>query len=245
MTAFGTIKEIWRYPVSSMGGERLTETTIAVGGLPGDRIWGVVDRRDGDVAAPEKRRHWRPLPNLLSRLHDGHPHVGDDKANEWLRAGEAEAEALVSKVLGFDADLRPHISYGDASDGYVAPRYQRADLHVLTTASMDRLASLLPDPDEVDSRRFRPNLVIETGPDVEGFVEHTLIGRVLEIGAVRIEIVEPCARCSFTALAQGELAFEPAVLQKIAAHGGGGFGVMCKVVRRGDIRLGDQVALHE
>ena len=243
MTAFGTITEIWRYPVSSMGGERLSETEIAAGGLPGDRIWGVVDRRDGDVAAPEKRRHWRPLPNLLSRLHDGHPHVGDAKTGKWLRAGDTDADALVSSVLEFDAGLQPHIPFGDTSDGHVAPRYQRADLHIVTTASMAQLASLLPDPAEVDSRRFRPNLVIETPAYVQGFVEHTLIGRTLEIGTVRIEIVEPCARCSFTALAQGELAFEPAVLHKISAHGEGGFGVLCKVVQTGDVRLGDQAVL--
>jgi len=31
------IREIWRYPVKSMGGERLMQTNLAKGGIPHDR----------------------------------------------------------------------------------------------------------------------------------------------------------------------------------------------------------------
>ena len=119
--------------------------------------------------------------------------------------------------------MRPHTAYGTESDGKVAPRYERADIHLLTTASMRMLASLLPDPAEVDRRRFRPSIVVETVPGLEGFVEHEIVGKKLAIGNATITISEPCARCSFTALAQGNLAFEPAVLHKISQHGKGGF----------------------
>lgn len=242
MTRFGLVSQIWRYPVSSLGGERLGEAQLLRGGIAGDRIWGVVDRRDETVAAPEKRRHWRPLPNLLARLGDGGPEItaGND---HWLAAGSAAADDLVSAFLDFPAAVRPHSAFGSDSSGYIAPRYQRADIHILTTASMRTLAELLPDPSQVDPRRFRPNLVIETDPAWTGFAEHLIVGQTLAIGAVRIVVSEPCERCSFTALAQGDLAFEPAVLQTIARHGEGGFGVLCEIVQPGHVRPGDVVTL--
>ncbi|WP_208867675.1 MOSC N-terminal beta barrel domain-containing protein, partial [Mesorhizobium delmotii] len=154
MTPFGHIKEIWRYPVSSMGGERLDGTELVEGGIPGDRIWGIVDRRDGIVAAPEKRKHWRPLPNLLARLRGERPEVGLGDG-PWIDAGSSLAGELVSAFLDFPAALHPHIRFGSDAQDHVAPRYQRADIHIVTSASMNRLAGLLADPSQVDSRRFR------------------------------------------------------------------------------------------
>ena len=242
MTVIGEISELWRYPVSSTGGERLAEARIAEGGVAGDRLWGIVDLRDGTVAGPETRRHWRPLPNLASRLGPDGPQIGRGDGS-WLDAGSAKADALVSGFLGFPAALRPHVPFGTQRTDHVTPRYGRADLHVLTTASMRALGDLLEDPAQIDPRRFRPNLVIDTTPALSGFVEHGWVGRRLAIGDLTISITEPCARCTFTALAQGELAFEPAVLHQIARHGEGGFGVLCKVEAAAAIRIGDAVRL--
>jgi uncharacterized protein YcbX len=238
----GHIREIWRYPVSSMGGERLTSANVGPGGVAADRLWGVVDTRDGDVAAPEKRRHWRPLPNLSSRMGETGPEISSSD-EVWLPADSAEARALLSAHLGFPAALMPHTPHETSRPGHVAPRYARADLHLLTTASIRKLADLLGNPGEIDSRRFRPNIVVETGHEFDGFAEQRLVGSRLTIGEVTIVISESCARCSFTALAQGKLSFEPAVLHQIAQHGGGGFGVLCSVESAGSIRVGDEVSL--
>lgn len=242
MKAFGRVVELWRYPVSSMGGETLTSAEIVEGGIPGDRIWGVLDKRDTQIAYPEKRKHWRPLPNLHSRLGDDEPAIAGTDAN-WFPVSSPEAGELVSRFMDFPIELRPHVPFGTEAPGRIAPRYQRADLHVLTTASMAALAKLLPDPDEVDTRRFRPNVLIETDDGWDGFVERGIIGSELTIGTARVVVTEPCARCAFTALAQGDLAFEPAVLHKIAQHGEGGFGGLCRVVRAGQVRIGDVVTL--
>lgn len=242
MTVIGEVSEIWRYPVSSTGGERLSEARVEAGGVAGDRLWGIVDLRDGTVAGPETRRHWRPVPNLASRLGPDGPQLrhGD---GPWCDAGSAEADALVTGFLGFPAALRPHTPYGTERADHVTPRYGRADVHVLTTASMRTLGDLLGDPAQIDPRRFRPNLVIDTAPALLGFVEHGWVGRRLTVGKLTISVSEPCARCAFTALAQGELAFEPAVLHQIARHGEGGFGVLCQVEAAASIRIGDAVRL--
>jgi hypothetical protein len=45
----GTIKEVWRYPVKSMRGERLDDCTVASLGIPGDRGWALRDETTKEV----------------------------------------------------------------------------------------------------------------------------------------------------------------------------------------------------
>ena len=148
MAAFATILELWRYPVSSMGGEQVDAAGLEPGGIVNDRRWGVVDLRDGSVAGPEGRRHWRSLPELSARLAGNLPQIGRGDG-VWRDAGSAEADALLSEHLGFPAALRPHTGFEQSADGRVAPRYQRDDLHVLSTAAMEALAALVPDGVEI------------------------------------------------------------------------------------------------
>ncbi len=55
----GTVAEIWRYAVKSMGGERLPATDIGTTGLPGDRAWAVRDEVRGGIRGAKK------LPGLM------------------------------------------------------------------------------------------------------------------------------------------------------------------------------------
>ena len=41
----GTLVELWRYPVKSLGGERLPAALLTAGGLAGDRHWAVRERQ--------------------------------------------------------------------------------------------------------------------------------------------------------------------------------------------------------
>jgi hypothetical protein len=58
-TIVGTVAEVWRYPVKSMGGERVSSAVITEGGLAGDRGWALYDDDAGQV------RNAKLLPRLL------------------------------------------------------------------------------------------------------------------------------------------------------------------------------------
>src|SRR5205085_2951942 len=65
MSPVGTVAEIWRYPVKSMGGERLARSAIAARGLHADRMWAV---RDVDLDAFTTARRWPVLLQCSARF---------------------------------------------------------------------------------------------------------------------------------------------------------------------------------
>jgi len=55
----GRVIGIWRYPVKSMGGERLDACTVGAHGIPGDRGWALRDEAAGEIRGAKK------LPDLM------------------------------------------------------------------------------------------------------------------------------------------------------------------------------------
>lgn len=56
----GKIREIWRYPVKSLGGDTLESVFVNEHGIAGDRGWALLDRDTGDIVSAKK------LPSLLN-----------------------------------------------------------------------------------------------------------------------------------------------------------------------------------
>ena len=144
-------------------------------------------------------------------------------------------------------DIGPFMMKGRFSD-YAA-------LHVLTTATLDRLRELYPQG-RFEPRRFRPNIVIESPLDRPDFVENAWVGRTLAIGGeVRLRITDPCPRCSIPTLAQGDLPGDPGILRTVAEHNTvpvpvldgenlPSAGVYAFVIRGGRVHRGDRVRLE-
>ena len=55
----GTIKEIWRFPVTSMGGERISAANIDYAGFADDRTWAIRDDETNESATA------RRIPKLM------------------------------------------------------------------------------------------------------------------------------------------------------------------------------------
>ncbi len=139
------------------------------------------------------------------------------------------------------------LDYRDTVTDFELPEgtfFDCAVVHVLTTATLDRLRELYPQG-RFEVRRFRPNVVVRTIDDINDFVENAWIGHTLAIGdQVRLRITGPCPRCVMTTLAQSDLPKDPGILRTAAQHNQVNVGVYASVVRGGTVRRGDAIRLE-
>jgi uncharacterized protein YcbX len=154
--------------------------------------------------------------------------------NPWA----AKAEEYWPDMEGLD--YRNTVTDFDLPEGTF---FDCAVVHVMTTATLDRLRELYPQG-RFEVRRFRPNVVVETTNGVKNFVENAWIGRTVYIGEdVRLGITGPCPRCVMTTLAQGDLPKDSGIRRTAARHNQVHVGVYASVLRGGKVRRGDAVGL--
>jgi hypothetical protein len=130
-------------------------------------------------------------------------------------------------------------------------------LHLVTTATLDKLGSLAPDT-AFPAQRFRPNVVIDAGDagdDLAGFAENDWTGKTIALGGAGLtaSVLGPTMRCIMTTLAQPGLARDNNVLKTITTHnrldlpGMGGVwscvGAYAVVAAGGSLTAGDAVTL--
>jgi uncharacterized protein YcbX len=208
------LKEIWRYPVKSMAGERLTAAVVHADGIEGDRLVHVTTEQGGVVTARTKPLllgHRATLAPDGAALVDGRP---------WH---DPEIARAVEAAAGPGARL---VAY-DAPD-----RFDILPLLVATDGAIEAFGH--------DSRRLRPNLVIGGVPGLE---ERSWEGRTLRVGAVLVELADLRGRCVMTTFDPDTLEQDPGVLRKIAREFGGTLALNASVARGGAIREGDPVEL--
>ena len=176
------------------------------------------------------------LEQVLSRA------FGRDVALEEARPGDRPSGATAEEYW---PDM-PGLDYRDTVTDLEMPAGTYFDIgvvHLLTTATIDQLRALHPQG-RVEARRFRPNIVVATGPDDQSFAENDWIGHTVAIGdSVRLAITEPCPRCVMITLPQGDLPKDSGILRTAAQHNAVNVGVYASVLTGGTIRRGDAVTL--
>src|SRR5689334_17517195 len=127
-----------------------------------------------------------------------------------------------------------------------------APLHLITTATLDRIAGLSPYG-RADLERYRPNVVIGTGGS--GFTENDWLGRELRIGGdLVLRVIARTPRCAIPTLAHGRLPRDTEALRVVARNNRVSplpdvdpepcAGVYAEVLRPGWISAGDPVRWH-
>lgn len=114
-------------------------------------------------------------------------------------------------------------------------------IHIMTTSSLGTLASV-GGGDDVDVRRFRPNVLIDTG-DAEGLLEVDWTGKKLRLGEVVIEMRTTTVRCSVPAHAQRDFGSSRAVGRALIENTKQHLGSYCNVLEGGKVNVGDEVEL--
>ena len=71
----GCVIDIWRYPVKSMGGERLDSAQVGLTGLAGDRHWAVIDAEQTEIRSAKR---WPALMRYNASYRDAAAPGTDD-----------------------------------------------------------------------------------------------------------------------------------------------------------------------
>lgn len=270
----GTVRELWRYPVKSMLGEPLTEAAVGTGGLEGDRAWALRSAETGNILSAKKwprlldfRCSYAGAPgagDVFLHLPGGATVVASDPGaskaiSDALGAAvklERAAEDVRSKV-----DIDPATVFGEVPVEDVIPGltsatlppvfklppgtfYDSAAVHVLASGTLEHVRQLCGERTVLDSRRFRPNIYVETGSSA-GFVEDAWAGGTLTVGdSVRIVEMRPALRCIMTTLPQAGLPRDPSILKTAAKHHQTNVGVFASIAAPGAVRVGDPVYIE-
>lgn len=274
----GAVESIWRYAVKSMRGEGLDEALVIDGGILGDRAYTFIDQSNGKVASAKFPKKWGKLVEYSAAFTEPPRHGAapppvriTGPTGEELVSGDEDPSARLSDILGRPVVLttvRPEsvslerldpLAAGEAildiGDIMMEGRFaDYAAFHILTTATLTRLSELCPEAD-FDLRRFRPNLVVETG-EQSGFVENDWVGRTIAIGEdVRLRVSDPTPRCAIPTLGQADLPKSPQILKTLVEHNKLAVpllegellpcaGVYAFVVQGGTLRKGDRVRVE-
>ena len=227
--AEGVLADLARWPVKSLGGERLAAARLDWRGLGGDRAHALLDRREG------REDRWltiRQAPRLLA-WSAAYREAPDDRLDPadppppTLRAPDGTAWAWddpgLDRALAADLGMavRRHRDLGGQQD-------LQASVLVTTEASRRAVAEALGRP--VELRRFRTNLHLEL--DAPAFAEEGWEGGRLQVGEVTLALAHPCARW-------------PELLRWLQRRRGGLFGVNALVVAGGRVRVGDRATVTE
>jgi uncharacterized protein YcbX len=269
-TKIGSVAALHRYPVKSMMGEELNATQVGTKGFQGDRVFALADAETGKIASAKNPSKWPTLfsfraaftgplngsdtlPPARITLPDGSTVSTDDKniATQLSSSLGKPVRFLKSATAtGTLEEYWPDID-GLARRDVVTDEAMPADtffdlgmIHLLTTATLDSYRALYPEG-RFESRRFRPNLILQTLPGVQGFPENDWDGKILSVGnEVKIKITGPCGRCVMTTLPQGDLPKDTGILKVAARHNQARVGVYASVLSGGIIRAGDVVQIE-
>jgi MOSC domain-containing protein len=267
--ADGAVVSLWRYPVKSMMGEELNASDVTDRGVLGDRSLAVVDTETGKVVSAKNPKKWstmfdfraafssppqlgEPLPPVRVTLPDGASVTSDDDRFAELMSAGLGRPVTLATAASSEPSLEEYwpdmaeLDYQETVTDETMPAgtfFDLATIHVLTTATINKLRALYPEG-RFEVRRFRPNIVVQSDQSDAGFVESDWVGRELRVGDdVVVEITDHCPRCVMTTLPQGDLPKDSGILRTAARHNGVHVGVYGEVRRAGTVHRGDAVSL--
>jgi uncharacterized protein len=239
LVELGHLEAIFRYPVKSMGGERLEIAELGWHGLDGDRrlAFRRTDDRSGFPWLTASK-----LPDLLLfaplRHEDGQgdlpTHIRTPDGDEMPVFGE-DLATEVGRRYGAPVQMMQlnHGIFDEASISVIA---------FDTVREIGRLAGRSPDV-----RRFRPNVVVRLLRSVP-FQEDEWLGGVLSFGegddAPAITVTMRDVRCSMVNFDPDSARPAPEVLKAVVRANQNNAGIYGAVTRIGRLAVGQTIRLR-
>lgn len=236
----GHVEAIFRYPVKSMGGERLEAAKLGWHGLEGDRrlAFRRLDDRGGFPWLTASK-----LPDLLLFA----PHRPEDGAQGGLPTHVRTPDGEEMPVFGEDlaAEIgRRHgapVQMMQLNHGI----FDEASLSVIASDTVREIGRLTGR--SLDMRRFRPNVVVRLLRPVP-FQEDEWVGGVLSFGegddAPAIIVTMRDVRCSMLCLDPDSASSAPEVLKAVVRANQNTAGIYGTVTRIGRLAVGQPILLR-
>jgi uncharacterized protein len=235
----GHISAIFRYPVKSMAGERLDSTRIGWHGVEGDRRLALrrfVERGTYPWLTASR------LPELILYQPIGRQDTTGEPLPTHIRTPDGKEYALTDEALVREIAARHQaavelmqLSHGIFDEAAVSA------ITLGTIGSIGREAG-----EDLDIRRFRPNLVIDTKP-AQPFEEDRWVGKILEFGPEKsgpaISLSMRDKRCVMINFDPDTARANADVMQTVIRMNENYAGVYGTVVRTGELRVGQVVRL--
>jgi uncharacterized protein YcbX len=151
----GRVAGLWRYPVKSMGAERLHEVEVSWHGFAGDRRWAFI--RDGLVRSGFPWLTIRERPDMTHYRPSFRDPSRPDASLTVVRTPSGEELDVIDPQLA--AELGDGVCVIKQDRGV----FDTMPLSLITTQTVGGLGALVDA--ELEVQRFRPNLLIDAGGD--------------------------------------------------------------------------------
>jgi MOSC domain-containing protein len=239
-TAIGHVETIFRYPVKSMGGERVEVADMGWHGLDGDRrlAFRRMDDRTGFPWLSASK-----LPDLLRfaphRLENG----DQGELPTHVRTPDGEVMTVFGEDLATEVGRRlgAPVQMMQLKHGI----FDEASISVIATDTVREIGRLAGR--STDVRRFRPNVLVRllrSGP----FQEDAWVGGVLSFGegddAPAVAVTMRDVRCSMVNFDPDSAAPAPEVLKAVVREHQNTAGVYGTVTRIGRLAVGQTIRFH-
>lgn len=252
MTA-AALTELYRYPIKGLSPEALIRATLQPGKtVPGDRSYAIENGPIGfDPSAPKffqkinflmlmknerlaaLRTHFDDASQVLS-INDGGRIVALGKLTS--EEGRATIERFFTENFADELRGPPKIL---SSPGYSFSDLAAPVISIINLASVASLEGVIGRP--VNPLRFRGNLHV-TGWDA--WYERGLIGKELQIGDVRLKVIDEIVRCAATNVDPVTAQRDMEIPKTLMRHFDHNFcGIYAEVTAGGDIAPGDQIEI--
>jgi hypothetical protein len=230
----GRVVGLWRYPVKSMAAQALTEVDVSWHGLAGDRRWAFI-RSD----APRSGFPWFTLRQRADLNHYRPSFVEPERPDKSPTVVQTPSGAVLDVTdPALAAELDPRGIRAIKQDRGI---FDTFPLSVVTTQTLSRLGEMVGD--RLDVSRFRPNLLVEAAHDAP-FQEDDWVGRVLQIGGLRMRIDKRDGRCVVITIDPATAVRTPEILRTVARERQGCLGVYGSTVTPGRVAIGDAVVVE-
>ncbi len=260
------LEQLWIYPVKSLAGISLPRIEVVKNGFFLDRQWMLVDAQSGSFLT---QRQFPGLALLKLELDQQIVRIEatgqgsiqfeygqNDGRKKTVKVWNDELQAeTVSQVIddwfsdylkqsvqlaSMPVNTRRQVDRQYANDDETTGFADGFPFLLIGTASLEDLNQRLPQDQQMNMQRFRPNLVIRTE---QPFIEDQW--HRVRIGQQTFRLVKPCSRCSITTVnpQTGETSPEP--LKTLSSYRRQGqqvmFGQNVLHDSRGFLHIGDKL----